>query len=304
MYFGNVKRMNKEEIKHELKKVDFNSSLIKLKNFYPDYIDRYPKGQSWGVVARDNKGKLLITNHCSSQYNLTHNRDFFPVFDMLLDRGKRLHVQAKTNIFNTSINVAVLPHKKLMKGDIIPVLNLSDTITGKGKAKFDGNLYRIWCDNLCSTLIKNESFSYTFKHTTENKIDFKEMLEKIDEYLGGFRQVREAIEILKNTPIKVKDIPEVSKELIEGTQYPSKQIGLARSIAIQEFRDIKRETNLKNGMLNLWLVYNGLNYILNHDRELVQKNLMKKPLALDAIARQKTDQRILKSVYEFARVES
>ena len=51
------------------------------------------------------------------------------------------------------------------------------------------------------------------------------------------------------------------QELISGTGFPKKQIEPALNIA-------RREAKQLNSNLNLWLVYNGLNHVLNHNHDI------------------------------------
>jgi len=206
------------------------------------------------VVQTPNGGKIV--NTCSDTYALKTIEEILLPIEEVLDKEfdysavYRHHDHAR-------FYVDYIIHKPLSVGDetdiILPKIRVQHSYSGDVRYEVLTGFYRQICSNGLSVLIDGTKQSFKSKHTT-NKLDLKHSMNHLLTFVESASDYKQCFEILTG---KAVNMEERIEQVIQYTGFPK---GL-----LQEVSDrIAQETNLGLEPSD-WLVYNGFNYVLNHN---------------------------------------
>jgi hypothetical protein len=166
---------------------------------------------------------------------------------------------------NARFNVQLKPIKTNIRvvGELIPLFNFQNSYDNSSYASLNGGMYRLVCENGATVPVPGLSFSYRFKHNDSDLIDLKTWEDiniKVNDFIKNFPKIETAVHKLKKRIIPMEDLEKLMADLTTGTLFPKKAIASAIVQATIESEQMDEK-------MNLWLAYNGLNYVLNHDRD-------------------------------------
>ena len=192
---------------------------------------------------------------------------------------------SKVNV-STSIN----------EGSYFVRISLMDKFWGKGKDKMfkiiawqnshntqvphrifdmDG---RLICENGMMKIVSKQIVC-DIKHTSKevDTLNFDEMKKSLSEILSLDMDLTHQKTLSEISIMDIDtDVTEAYKSLIKGTIFPKRKIEDALQIA-------QKEAQILNTDITLWLAYNSLNHVLNHDKSFKMKTQF----------RMQTDQKLL-----------
>ena len=217
--------------------------------------------------------KKVILNTCSDTYLLLDNTTvLLPIIDHLEQRfGDRIKIRL-VNEDNARFHVDLIPMGKNIEpivGDLVPCFRYKNSYDGEFPAELSGGTHRFVCANGASIQHGPTALNFKFKHNDRNILEFAGLEEKIETFLNGFENVGKKVEILRRKKIEPGELAKTIEMIAAGSNlYPKKGIATAIDRAHHESFALKEK-------LNFWLAYNGLNYVLNHDRQTDEQKGMK-----------------------------
>lgn len=252
-----------EQLAPVLNRVEISESSDLFQGF------EFGRENSHSVVTHLPDGTKKVVNSCSANYDLMKNEDvLIPMVGMLERNFSDIQVATKTyDDKRFFVDFHGKPNRPMEVGEIYPAIRFQSSYDGFIKWGVSVGLYRVWCDNQCANLV-GESFNVNIKHKKSvggnSAVNLDEILESIENSIIQFPEVVKRKEILESIPMTEisKTIPEGFEQILNGIAYPKRQVESAIEIAKKETKD------LKVGKMSLWLAYQGLNYILNHDSEM------------------------------------
>jgi hypothetical protein len=256
------------------------------------------------VVGQVNGGDFKL-NQCSPRYELVPNAEIFPEIERIL-KSNNIRYEAKyTHIDNVRFYVHYIitdtRYSYTMKGTsdkIFPKLTVMHSYNGKTKYKIIFGYYRLICTNGLTIAVeemKRFNLVIVGKHTEAIKHSFITLNEMLQFFVAEAELVIGATtgkyemlggRMVANVQDRVKEVLEASK------------ITMVDNSKFNTLNDIVRRINAEasnpalgyNGMVNDWLVYNGINQYVNDDtRNIVAPEM-----------RMETDSKVLEYMLETA----
>ncbi|MEM6338969.1 MAG: DUF932 domain-containing protein [Pseudomonadota bacterium] len=201
-----------------------------------------------------------ITQFCGNNYQLIKNEDLFlPVHDKLVsvfgssgfdtkvesydDRRFYVEFEVRNSIFEV-----------IDKDELCPVIRMRNSYDGWLKQSVSFGYNRLICTNGLTAFDEEMSFSKKH-HKLSGLLDLNKVLEQIETIeikIERFKKLTDRVV----TPQELETILKTVKES-KSIKYPAKMLQSAKYIAQKEAAKLQTE-------MNAWLVYNGLNYPLNH----------------------------------------
>jgi len=216
----------------------------------------------FAIIGYPEDGKMLL-NTCSKQYKIIRNED---VLLPLVDLTENLFGDISLRVIaeeNCRFDVNIIPVKGTpIVGELLPRFNFSNTYDSTGLATLEGGIYRTTCSNGAAVPVKGKSIKYTFKHNDREILNpgtWEEVTLVMQTFIDEFPKIEANVMKMKKKII-TSNLNEFLEDFTEGTLFPKKAINTAASRALMESTELGEK-------VNLWLAYNGLNYVLNHDRE-------------------------------------
>jgi len=282
------------EITEKLKPILFEVEKIPISRILPGYD--YNSENEYVIVGKKGDARKIL-NFVSERYVLQSNNSLFPelISQIQNDHYFKLNkyeliIRYKSDndvMFNVDI-IIKSEGDKLEKDQVFPMIRVSNSYNGVIKLRAKGAQYRLVCENGATAMIDgSEAFVYDFKHS-DTSISIRSLVQEINKFLKNFGKVQETNDYLKRKP--VYKIDDVFKELIFGTAFPLNALPLAIERAKYEERELGYSS------MNLFLAYNGLNYILSHDIEvptMTEKGI--KEYDIKEHIRQTIDKRIMEN---------
>jgi hypothetical protein len=275
--------------KENLKTIFFNvekvasQSVMKNPNMEFNSDNAYAIVGKWPVPAKventpaDIREKTL--NFCSEVYQLIRNQDVIePLIPVLEAKFKNIDVWV-SNDKDAQFTVRVAPAPDLgqtMVEIILPLVTFTNSYDGKVQAQATGGMVRYLVDgkghvfHTYSTYMKGLSFVYKFKHNNEGIYDMLNLSNRIDEYVKEFSKVTDLIERMKKVTLSSDStkLEEFLRKMSKGTIFPLKELE-------DSIDRIQYESAVMDCDVNLWLVYNAMNYITeNTENSLTQSMRM------------------------------
>jgi len=216
-------------------------------------------------------GQDKILNVCSERYELLPNNTIFPVIREILDTQFKGDFEESYRIVNDSrfyadykINTCEF---EVGNGDIIyPKIQIQHSYNGLTKYAIMFGYFRLICSNglvVPVTEKKELNLNITGKHTANIKTSFEQLKERLNYFVGNnaaAKQLGNNFNNLRDHTVKdwVKRVEEVMNVVKIGTTVNNK--------AYVENVILKEADQLNTGV-NDWLIYNGINQLLNDDNE-------------------------------------
>lgn len=211
------------------------------------------------INVHGNTYRLLPMSNILSELENTLFKDFkvTPHYKTLQDT---FHVRYVIENENT--------HKTINNNDIIkPTIELFHSYNGKQSFSLRFGIYRLICSNGLVIGLKDTISTYKHKNTNSVGEFFKNSLKGYNKFLDSFEKQKKVYELLSEKEIKIdtyslqKNIDKITKN----TLFPTKAKNIKNGNG--EILDtIIRESKELNTKPNAWLLYNSLNYELNHNK--------------------------------------
>jgi len=268
-----AKKMKKHEIITDLEKVFAPVEKVQTRDLFFNPLLTVPSGMS-SAILRENKIYSLV----SDNFSLVQPSEVNQVFDHYLKplgfNNTLAKLDQRGNFIIRKIQGAIdknspeFSEALAKKHPINPAFEIFGSIAGTSSLGGLGIGHIPWCANGSTT--REILFSFKAKNTVNthaNKIgfgenlgiDFSKIVPQIEEFLKKFDLFIENQKQLQNMEVKQNQILPMFYELTKGTRFPETKFQDAFDILKQEKKDLGyTETNR-------FLVYNALNYILEHD---------------------------------------
>lgn len=270
--------MNKEQQK-QLKELLKPVSKVDLTELLPDY--KFGNQQSFGIVVQTSSGPKIV-NTCSKQYELVPNEK---IINPLLETLEGYDIDFITSSrFDARFSLDVLFKDIKMnvgkKDEIIPKMRMYNSYDGRLKYQFHMGFFRMICSNgmvIPAEGFEDKNVTLKMRHTPSlgSYVERTAIIDMIENFKLHSKEYTKPFQALQSN--KVGNIEERVKEVIEATRFPSRQAEEVISRIQVEMGELK--TNIATD----WLVYNGLNFQLNHNTD----------IKMDVSKKERVDQQVL-----------
>lgn len=230
------------------------------------------------VVTGIIDGEEIDLNYCSPRYELVPNEDIFPkIRKILFNHGIEFsesyeHINHARFYADLIIEDDRYTYKMPgSKNDVIkPMLKVQHSYNGLTKYKIYFGYYRIVCENgliIPVEEMKQYNLCITGKHTEAIKRSLKELNATITYFAENAKQITEAITAKYNI-LADNWVPNWSDRVIEVCNSAKITLVDNKNFRTIDYigEKIKGETNLYNGKVNDWLIYNAINQYIYDDR--------------------------------------
>lgn len=208
----------------------------------------------------------IRVNICSEDYNLVSNRKLFtPIVEAISDQWEieplvSMRDWAK---FYVDFIFKEKPRRGATKKDILfPRLRLVNSYDGSVKFSFYFAIWRLICKNGARAVIPESVRQGSFMHTPqlgdnedESNDTAKMILEKLESFIGNFKEVVEGYQPLIDHSRTETQALEVIQEIQEETSYPKTLVEIAYERLQYEAHQLKQP-------INDYLIYQSMNYAL------------------------------------------
>ena len=161
--------------------------------------------------------------------------------------------------------------------NIVPKLRINNSYDGRVKYAFNLGFYRLICSN--GMVIPLEGFEdknidIKMRHTPAlgEYLDTDEIFDMVQTFKSGMKTFAGPYKELQKR--KVTSINDRVMEVIENTKFPTRR---AEDV-IDSITSEMQKLHIGAAGLNDWLVYNGLNYQLNHSTDIQMDSHKKEAL--------------------------
>lgn len=224
---------------------------------------RTNQGHTHAIVVNPGTKKQKIVNFCSKDYQLVPNDVIYENFRQALkDAGYRFKVSYHTrNDCQFKLDFKILDHKKkvLERDMIIPTASLKNSYDGKIKFGSRMGFDRVICTN-GMTVRDGEETSINSMHMPNlyTAKGYDKILNSFQGFLDNSKEMLKPYKELAKRRIKKSQVEARIMGAIENTEFPKRQAEAAIDRALEEHKIYKLE-------LSDWLVYNAMNFQLNHN---------------------------------------
>lgn len=221
---------------------------------------------SWeqNVVMLNNKH---IATFASKNYALIQNEDvILPIVDFLGTNFGEMNIRYEIQdcayfVYIEYPKMAILLDNK--KDGLYPIVQIKLSYNGQIKAQVKLLIGRLICTNGMMTIEKS-AIVCDIKHTKKEKkqfLDIDTIIANTGNMLENFTGIVTHIPIMESVKLSKVNVnfDDAVKELISGTNFPIRKLDDAMNIA-------RKEAQMLNTDMTLWLAYNGFNHVLNHDK--------------------------------------
>lgn len=223
----------------------------------------FPSGME-NMITMLEGDKMNIVSQCSDNYYLAKNEDIHTmVSSMLKDVGIDFHFGSRMTGLAEFEMVYILKTgkeevNKLKVGDLYPTIRVINSYNRRIKLGIKSGIFRVWCENGCANL-HSEGTELNSLHTSALRTYIKESVESLTE--GLITSFHDMLgDYSKMTQIPVANPMEIIEQSMEGLG-----IRKNRKELFEERVGIETVEFSRLGMQpNMFLVYNVLNYGLNH----------------------------------------
>lgn len=172
----------------------------------------------------------------------------------------------------------------IMANDIlIPKITIQNSYNGRLNYGLSGGLYRLICSNGLSVLADSFDFDINLSHCENNihKI-INNTLESVNEFLKASKTMIQELSPLYDLKVKESDVEDLVEEVLSETKV---LLSMKKDIISR----IIEENKTKGVEINLWSIYNGVNFFLQPDHN--------KWLSCAPDTRRKMDQKVMNYLY-------
>lgn len=253
--------MNSKSL-NALSSILFHTEKVDSTKIAPGF--QFKSKDAYSIVGYPEGGKVVL-NTCSDKYNIIKNEEvLMPLMELVENQFDQSSLRV-LNEDDARFQVSIVPRKqKAVLDEILPRFQFNNSYDGTVKATLSGGLYRTVCENGAAIPVKGKTFTYSFKHN-DREILMPETWEQItlimQTFIHEFPAIEDSINKMKSVKIEVGELTKVLETIASASNlFPKK--GIAKA-----FERAQIESVMLKEPMNLWLAYNGLNYVLNHDRE-------------------------------------
>jgi len=224
-------------------------------------------------TASDNEYAVIINvggidkilNFCSKNYEVLENQFVMNSFEGELKAAgikykKRYH-QSGWSKFFIDYCLNLKEYRILPKDIIIPKIRVVNSYDGKLRLQTSFGFHRLVCSNgMTVPMGKTSSQKITHTPSLYSDTGFNKVVSDFDEFVTNAKDYLKPYELLKHQTVKKSKLVERIQEVIEATSFPKRQAEAVLSKINEELvlLQIKEPTD--------WIVYNGFNNLLNHNR--------------------------------------
>ena len=212
-------------------------------------------GISHAIVGKGDK----ILHFCSEGYGLVPNRQIYEEFVGYFEEHNIAFDATGINFRDSrfKMNFALTDYPIDMGGgDILfPAIGILNSYNGYQKYQFEVGIWRKVCSNGLSILVDGETIKMLHTPQVTEGMAVEKSIDLLTNFLELYDDAIEPFEELQDFP--VHDVPARIQEVVEATKFPVGLLQLSIDRALQELKDYKLAPTD-------WLVYNCLNYQLNH----------------------------------------
>lgn len=261
---------------------------ISAKELMPDFnFNRYNDT----MIEIETKKGPIICNNCSSEYLLVPNREIFPVLEQEMQKFGLSDIR-RSIVDNSSffVDYDFVDKKnkiKIAKGDVIfPRISIENSYNSRYMFKINAGFMRQVCTNGLCIPVEDSTFETILSHSKGNigKI-VAESLEGISTFFGKAKEIAGEYEILMETKVSDSDI----EDCVENILRKSKALISYKEDIIERIRRENEENKIE---INLFSIYNGINYYL--------QPIHNETLTADSVKRRQMDEKILDVVFSMA----
>ena len=244
----------------------------------------FTKAQEYAIVVDKGNGNKKIVNHCSDIYEIAPNRG---ILEPIIKAFEGTDIEIKgTQRFDSRFSFDIIfkdTSLAIQKDDLImPKLRMNNSYDGRVKWAFNLGFFRMICTNGMVVPVEgfeDSNISLKMRHTPKlgDYVDPEELVEMVENFKLGVKDFCEPYRVLQNQ--FVPDIEHRVQEVIEATKFPSRRAEDAVDRVLEEMAQLQ----VPAGKVSDWLIYNGLNFQLNHSEE----------ISMDIHKREKLDQEVL-----------
>jgi hypothetical protein len=221
-------------------------------------------------------GQKKIVNFCSKQYELMTNEFVLASFENALrETGlsfKRRYYQRDWSRFYIDylIDKEVLKMKNI--DDLLPKIQIVNSYDGKVRLTTRFGLYRLVCKNGMTVAVKGTNVNKKLTHTPSIYSDegFQKVVNEFQFFVEKSQELIEPFKILQKNTYSYDRLAEKIQEVIEETSFPKRQ---AEEVQNRVYEEVKL---LNAKAPNDWLLYNGFNYLLNHNHSTMKMDQEKR----------------------------
>ena len=269
-FFADVEKIESKSVMPDFDFLYYNSSLIKHK-------------------VGDNNS--FIVNSCSDNYLLLPNKELFLPLEEELKKyhGDKLSIKREIKNYSQfyvdySFDDPNLRSSIMANDILIPKISIQNSYNGRLNYGLVGGLYRLVCSNGLSVLEDSFDFNIELSHCGNNinKI-ISNTLDNVNEFLKNFNQIVQQLSPLYEQKVKESDVEDLVDEVLSNTKV---LLSMKKDIVSR----IIEENKTKGIEINLWSVYNGVNYFLQPDHN--------EWLSCASDTRRKMDQKVLNYIFE------
>lgn len=275
-------------MKAQLKAVEhllYPVEIVPSKDLLPDHI--FTPQQEFSVIVKTPDGDKIV-NTCSKQYHLASNREIVESLAKSLE-GFDFEIKGQGRWDSRFTFDFIIKDKtfkvKSGKDLIAPKLRVHNSYDGRVKYSFVMGFFRFICTNGIVMPVKGFEDVNRFlkmRHTPslEEIINPQEILEMTTNFIDQGKKLIKPFEELAKK--KVDNLEERVEEVISETKFSSRRAEDVLDRIQKEMKILEAPTP------NDWLVYSGMNYQLNHSRD----------IKMDTHKREKVDEQVLTYLLE------
>lgn len=233
-------------------------SKVPLSQILPGYQTTSPL--SHAIVTGTGKERTIV-NVCSKGYELLPNEKIFePVLEAV---SKNFDVELKANSRNSSkfyldMVIKDKSYKVLTKDIVVPRVRVMNSYDGSLKFSYQFGFFRMVCSNGLMAPIKEKSTLFKSMHTPRIITQVDRLLESTVEFTEHAQEFVEAFKSMADKKLSMEEATQLIDSIVKNTKAPSK-----RKENMMERLAIESKMGLP---ISNWLVYNAINYELNHSK--------------------------------------
>lgn len=226
-----------------------------------DYLPKFNTSSRYShLIIVDAPDKPIVVNACSKNYQIIRNEDIFKPLKEHLDSNFAIEERIIHRGYSKFYVDYVIKDKSfavIPKDSVLPKIRVMNSYDGSLKFSFNFGFHRLVCSNGLSVPIQGLS-SKTIKimHTPGAIGRWDKIVELAKEFLDESKNLIQGYKDMAAIKLTFDQALEKIEYIVKHTKAPSKQ---------KEQMVARLEEERKMGLpLSNWLVYNAVNYQLNH----------------------------------------
>lgn len=242
---------------------------------------RFNNGLTHAIVIETDDGPVMV-NACSKNYTLMTNAEVFGPIIKGMDSTHDIELKVRTRYHSKFYVDVVIKDKALLtkKDMVYPRVRFMNSYDGSLKYSFSFGFYRVVCSNGLAVPVEGMS-SKTIKamHTPSILDRWEKAEEKIRDFLKDSKELTDGYRTLQERKLTLDEAIQRIQEVVKNTKAPTSRMeGMVNRLRAEVNSGLPPSD---------WLVYNAVNYELNHG------GLNTAPHKLD-----KVDNQVLKYIFD------